>query len=73
MLHIASHPSGYIGQEDVRFAASSTDRNHINRFETRLRYLPGQRAARDWNFETPGTVPGGGDTLFGQPAEEWRI
>ncbi|WP_208354182.1 type VI secretion system Vgr family protein [Pseudaestuariivita rosea] len=57
-LHIASHPSGYLGGEDVRFAAGSTDRNHINRFETRFSYTPGVRAARDWNFQTPGTVPG---------------
>lgn len=56
-MHIASHPAGYEGGEDVRFAHGSTDLNHINRFETRFHYVPGKRAARDWNFQTPGTVP----------------
>ncbi|MFP7675601.1 type VI secretion system Vgr family protein [Marivita sp. S0852] len=57
-MHIASHAAGYVGGEDVRFAMGSTDRNHINRFETTFRYTPGVHAGRDWNFETPGTVPG---------------
>lgn len=57
-LHIASHASGYVGGEDVRFAHGSTDRNHINRFETRFRYIPGAHASGDWNFQTPGHVPG---------------
>ncbi len=35
------------------------DRNHVTRFEKRFRYLPGKRAGRDWNFETPGQTPGG--------------
>lgn len=59
VLHLANHQMGYIGGEDVRLAHGSTDRNHINQFETVFSYMPGQRAARDWNFETPGTVPGG--------------
>ncbi|WCR06557.1 type VI secretion system Vgr family protein [Paracoccus fistulariae] len=58
-LHIASHASGYLGGEDVRFAHGSTDRNHINRFETTFRYIPGAHAGGDWNFQTPGHVPGG--------------
>lgn len=62
-LHIASHSAGYLtaleDDSDVRFAAGSTDRNHINRFETTFRYIPGSHAGRDWNFTTPGTVPGG--------------
>ncbi|WP_227269831.1 type VI secretion system Vgr family protein [Roseobacter weihaiensis] len=61
-LHIASHPAGYLAaledDGDVRFAAGSTDRNQINRFETTFRYIPGSHAGRDWNFTTPGTVPG---------------
>ncbi|WP_147115498.1 type VI secretion system Vgr family protein, partial [Tateyamaria sp. syn59] len=61
-LHIASHAAGYLSaledDGDVRFAHGSTDRNHINRFETRFRYIPGSHAGRDWNFTTPGTVPG---------------
>ncbi|APX11587.1 type VI secretion system Vgr family protein [Tateyamaria omphalii] len=61
-LHIASHAAGYLtaleGDGDVRFAAGSTDRNHINRFETTFRYIPGSHAGRDWNFTTPGMVPG---------------
>ena len=59
-LHLASHAAGYVGGEDVRFAMGSTDRDHINRFETTFRYTPGGHAGRDWNFETPGIVPGGG-------------
>ena len=62
-MHIASHPAGYrqaiAGDGDVRFAAGSTDRNHISRFETTFRYTPGSHAGRDWNFETPGGVPEG--------------
>ncbi|MFS4439691.1 type VI secretion system Vgr family protein, partial [Paracoccaceae bacterium GXU_MW_L88] len=58
-MHIASHAAGYTGGEDVRFAHGSTDRNHINRFETTFRYIPGSHAGADWNFETPGLVPGG--------------
>ncbi|WP_206615126.1 type VI secretion system Vgr family protein [Mesobaculum littorinae] len=60
-LHIAAHPSGYLAaiEDDgnVRFAHGSTDRNHIGRFETTYRYIPGRHAGRDWNFETPGSVP----------------
>ncbi|MGL4237125.1 type VI secretion system Vgr family protein [Tabrizicola sp.] len=58
-MHIASHATGYTGGEDVRFAHGSTDRNHITRFETTFRYLPGKYAGADWNFTTPGQVPGG--------------
>ncbi|MEJ6391623.1 type VI secretion system tip protein TssI/VgrG [Gymnodinialimonas sp. 2305UL16-5] len=60
-MHIADHPSGYTNGDDpdLRFAAGSTDRNHINRFQTRMSYTPGTYASRDWNFETPGQVPGG--------------
>ena len=58
-MHIASHAAGYVGGEDVRFAMGSTDRNHINRFETTFRYIPGSHARADWNFTTPGSVPGG--------------
>ena len=57
-MHLASHASGYTGGEDVRFAAGSSDRNHLSRFETTWRYTPGAHAAGDWNFLTPGTVPG---------------
>ena len=63
-MHLASHPAGYrqaiAGDGDVRFAAGSTDRNHIGRFETDFRYVPGSHAGRDWNFETPSGVPEGG-------------
>jgi type VI secretion system secreted protein VgrG len=55
-LHIASDISGYTtGPEtDIRFAMGSTDRNHINKFEKRFRFVPGKRSAADWNFLTPG-------------------
>ncbi|QBF32701.1 fimbrial protein [Thalassococcus sp. S3] len=53
VLNIASHVAGYVGGADVRLAHGSTDRSHISRFETSFSYMPGRRAARDWNFETP--------------------
>jgi type VI secretion system secreted protein VgrG len=55
-LHIASDISGYTtGPEtDIRFAMGSSDRNHINKFEKRFRFVPGKRSAADWNFLTPG-------------------
>ncbi|PRD49906.1 type VI secretion system Vgr family protein [Phyllobacterium myrsinacearum] len=54
-LHVASHPFGYTeGPEtDVRFAAGSTDRNHISEFARDYRFTPGKRAGGDWNFEKP--------------------
>ena len=60
-LHIASDVSGYVeGPEtDVRFAMGSADRNHVSKFEKRFRYLPGKRAGRDWNVETPSLTPSG--------------
>lgn len=59
LMHIADHPSGYTSGDDhdLRFAAGSTDRNHISRFETKFCYTPGVHAAADWNFRTPGLVP----------------
>lgn len=58
-LHIASYQSGYTtgSDSDIRFAAGSTDRNHINRFEKRFRFVPGKRSSADWNFLTPSAVP----------------
>jgi type VI secretion system secreted protein VgrG len=60
-LHLSSDISGYVTgpDTDVRFAMGSADRNHVTKFEKRFRYLPGRRAGADWNFETPGRVPGG--------------
>ena len=60
-LHLASDAFGYVNgpETDVRFAMGSADRNHVTKFEKRFRYLPGKRAGRDWNFETPGQTPGG--------------
>lgn len=54
-LHVASHPFGYTeGPEtDVRFAAGSTDRNHISEFARDYQFTPGKRAGGDWNFEKP--------------------
>ena len=60
VLNLGSHAAAYTGGEDVRFAHGSTDLNHINRFETSFAYTPGQRSARDWNFQTPSMVPEGG-------------
>ncbi|MEP7452698.1 type VI secretion system tip protein TssI/VgrG [Phyllobacterium sp. SB3] len=54
-LHLASHPFGYTeGPEtDVRYAAGSTDRNHISEFTRDYQFTPGKRAGGDWNFEMP--------------------
>ena len=66
-LHIASYVSGYTESDyddgRIRYAAGSTDRNHITRFDTAFAFVPGARAGADWNFLTPGTVPGAGNTI----------
>lgn len=60
-LHIASDVSGYTTSPfdggRVRYAAGSTDQNHITRFDTSFAFVPGARSGADWNFLTPGTVP----------------
>ncbi|NSX54790.1 type VI secretion system tip protein VgrG [Sulfitobacter sp. 1151] len=58
VLHIANHASGYTDGQDVRYEMGSADRAHINRFETSFNYIPGVHSGRDWNFQTPGSVPG---------------
>ncbi|BCH55124.1 type VI secretion system tip protein TssI/VgrG [Agrobacterium vitis] len=45
------------GEDKVRLAQGSSDRNHINEWMRQFSYVPGQRAGADWNFETPSTVP----------------
>ncbi|BCH68006.1 type VI secretion system tip protein VgrG [Agrobacterium vitis] len=45
------------GEQNVRLAQGSSDRNHINEWMRQFSYIPGQRAGADWNFETPSTVP----------------
>ena len=66
-LHIASDICGYTRSDyddgRVRYAAGSTDRNHITRFDTAFSFVPGARAGADWNFLTPGTVPGAGTSI----------
>ncbi|MFK3780267.1 type VI secretion system tip protein TssI/VgrG [Agrobacterium sp. NPDC089420] len=64
-LHVADSASGWLspsasaqGEGRVRLAQGSSDRNHINDWARRFSYVPGQRAGADWNFETPGMVPG---------------
>jgi type VI secretion system secreted protein VgrG len=49
---------GDAGRE--RFSFGSSDRNHVSSWRRRFTFTPGQRAGRDWNFETPGTVPEAG-------------
>jgi len=62
-LVIADHPvywdkgaDGGTGRE--RYAAGSADRNHITSWRRNFVFTPGKRAGRDWNFQTPTTVPG---------------
>lgn len=64
-LHVADSASGWLGpspaaqgEGTVRLAQGSSDRNHISDWARRFSYVPGQRAGADWNFETPGMVPG---------------
>ena len=64
-LHVADSASGWLapsasaqGEGRVRLAQGSSDRNHINDWARRFSYVSGQRAGADWNFETPGMVPG---------------
>ncbi len=64
-LHVADSANGWLGaspsahgEGKVRLAQGSSDRNHINDWARRFSYVPGQRAGADWNFETPGMVPG---------------
>ncbi len=64
-LHVADTANGWLGPSPsaqgegrVRLAQGSSDRNHINDWARRFSYVPGLRAGADWNFETPGMVPG---------------
>nr|WP_279290571.1 type VI secretion system tip protein TssI/VgrG [Rhizobium skierniewicense] len=64
-LHVADTANGWLGPSPsaqgegrVRLAQGSSDRNHINDWARRFSYVSGQRAGADWNFETPGMVPG---------------
>ncbi|NTE88995.1 type VI secretion system tip protein TssI/VgrG [Agrobacterium rubi] len=64
-LNVADTATGWLGPSPsaqgegrVRLAQGSSDRNHINEWARRFSYVPGQRAGADWNFETPGMVPG---------------
>jgi type VI secretion system secreted protein VgrG len=45
------------GEDRVRLAQGSSDRNHITEWMREFSYIPGQRAGADWNFETPSSVP----------------
>ncbi|RZS76777.1 type VI secretion system secreted protein VgrG [Phyllobacterium myrsinacearum] len=58
-LHVATHTFGYTegSETNVRYAAGSTDRNHIGGLEKRYVFTPGKRTGADWNFETPKIVP----------------
>ena len=64
-LVVADHQSGWAkpsasaeGEDRVRLAQGSSDRNHIDDWGRHYAYVPGRRAGADWNFETPGMVPG---------------
>jgi type VI secretion system secreted protein VgrG len=63
-LHIADHSKGWLGpskasqgENRVRLAQGSTDRNHIREWTKRLTYVPGQRTGADWNHMTPRIIP----------------
>ncbi|MCD2473243.1 hypothetical protein LQ948_18840, partial [Jiella sp. MQZ9-1] len=50
--------AGGSGAAKMRIAQGSSDRNHIDDWRRLYSYVPGKRAGRDWNFETPQMVPG---------------
>ena len=51
---------GGTGRE--RLAVGSADRSHITSWKRNLAFIPGKRAGRDWEFETPTTIPGNDTT-----------
>lgn len=62
-LVLADSPTGWDKGSDggdgrQRFTAGSTDRDHITAWRRSFKFTPGKRAGRDWNFETPTTIPG---------------
>ncbi|MER0240055.1 type VI secretion system tip protein TssI/VgrG [Fulvimarina sp. MAC8] len=64
-LVVADHPSGWLkpsaaaeGEPRMRIAQGSSDVNHIDDWRRLYSYVSGKRSGRDWNFETPQTVPG---------------
>ena len=64
-LHVADGANSWAGpspaaqgENNIRLAQGSTDRNHINDWMKHYAYVPGQRSGADWNFETPQMVPG---------------
>ncbi len=57
-LVVADHASGYSdGVGQVRYAQGSADQDHISDWRRSFAFTPGKRAGRDWNFETPSSVP----------------
>jgi len=63
-LRVTDHQIGWSkpsdsaeGEDKVRLAQGSSDRNHITEWMRRFRFIPGKRVDADWNFETPSTVP----------------
>ncbi len=62
VMHLANHQTAYRDlQPDtaLRLSRGSSDRNQIFAFDRTYRFIPSQRAARDWNFETPARPPEG--------------
>ncbi|MGU3494350.1 type VI secretion system Vgr family protein [Xanthobacteraceae bacterium A53D] len=47
------------GNGQTRYAAGSSDRDHIHTWTRYFNFVPGKRGGRDWNFETPKVPPGG--------------
>ncbi len=59
-LCVADSSSGWLdasessqGENRVRIAQGSSDRNHIREWSRQYSYVPGARAGGDFNFETP--------------------
>jgi type VI secretion system secreted protein VgrG len=60
-LIVADHPSAYrdTAEPVTRLARGSSDRGHINDWRRTFIFTPGERSGRDWNFETPKSIPQG--------------
>jgi type VI secretion system secreted protein VgrG len=61
-IMLCDHPVRYDPGADgkngmTRFAGGSADTNHITQWTRNFQFIPGKRAGRDWNFETPSHIP----------------
>jgi len=46
------------GNGKTRLTFGAAEREHINSWQRGFAFIPGKRAGRDWNFQSPNQVPG---------------